>query len=244
MPGQPWASGPREILQHGLSLLHADNDKNRRLALLSIDNAVELMIKTFLGLPKRITGILISRKDFAEISESFPRMLDALEEYAADSLDGINIGEIEWFHRLRNQLYHQGNGLTVDRDKVEVYAELAKVLYNNLFGDSLEVAPEDEHQKLGAFLAAWVDFERMIGGLSRKHIEKLSTLRGDPRPPLHAIRELSSAGVFSKTDEMAIDELRRLRNEVIHGTRDYKSAVTDSAIKRLRELTDRYSADQ
>ena len=39
---QPWISGPREILQHGLSLLHEDSDRNRRLALLSIDNSVEL----------------------------------------------------------------------------------------------------------------------------------------------------------------------------------------------------------
>ncbi len=50
MPGQPWAAGPREILQHGLSLLHKDSDANRRLALLSIDNAVELTAKTF-GVP-------------------------------------------------------------------------------------------------------------------------------------------------------------------------------------------------
>ncbi len=69
MGSQPWVSGPREILQHGLSLLHDDSDRNRRLALLSIDNAVELTIKTYLGLPKRITGLQISRKDFAEISE-------------------------------------------------------------------------------------------------------------------------------------------------------------------------------
>lgn len=86
MGSQPWVSGPREILQHGLSLLHDDSDRNRRLALLSIDNAVELTIKTYLGLPKRITGLQISRKDFAEISESFPKMLDALEEHAGQYL--------------------------------------------------------------------------------------------------------------------------------------------------------------
>ena len=40
-------------------------------------------------------------------------MLDALEQYAAPKLAGIDLGEIEWYHRLRNQLYHQGNGLTV-----------------------------------------------------------------------------------------------------------------------------------
>ena len=39
---RPWTSGPAEILQHGLDLLEQDTDTSRRLAMLSIDNAVEL----------------------------------------------------------------------------------------------------------------------------------------------------------------------------------------------------------
>lgn len=67
------------------------------------------------------------------------------------------MGEIEWYHRLRNQLYHQGNGLTVERDKVEVYAELANVLFANLFGIRL-VEPEDDSKAvLGNFMLAWVN---------------------------------------------------------------------------------------
>jgi hypothetical protein len=42
----PWASGPGEILRHGLDLLKKDTDTNRRLAMISIDNAVELTVKT------------------------------------------------------------------------------------------------------------------------------------------------------------------------------------------------------
>jgi hypothetical protein len=54
----PWASGPGEILNHGLDLLKSkDSDVNRRIAMISIDNSVELMIKTFLNLPNRITGV-------------------------------------------------------------------------------------------------------------------------------------------------------------------------------------------
>lgn len=68
-----------------------------------VDNAVELTIKTFLGLPKRITGIQVSRAHNQEISESFPRLLDALEEFASSRLEDIDLGEIEWYHRLRNQ---------------------------------------------------------------------------------------------------------------------------------------------
>lgn len=94
-PYLPWATGPGEILRHGLDLLKKDSDTNRRLAMISIDNAVELMVKTFLGLPKRVTGIAIARREYQEFSESFPRLLDALEQYAPDKLDGIDLGIIE-----------------------------------------------------------------------------------------------------------------------------------------------------
>jgi hypothetical protein len=105
--GQPWASGPAEILQHGINLPQDDTDANRRLAMLSIDNAVELMIVTYLGLPKRITKLQITRKEVDEIKHRFPLMLEKLEQHASDKLLGIELGEIEWYHRLRNELYHQ-----------------------------------------------------------------------------------------------------------------------------------------
>src|SRR5712692_9382750 len=82
----PWATGPGEILRHGLELLAVDSDRNRRLAMIAMDNAVELMVKTYLGLPTRITSLTIPRKEQEEISESFPRLLDALEKYASHKL--------------------------------------------------------------------------------------------------------------------------------------------------------------
>ena len=131
----PWASGPGEILRHGLSLLSEDSDANRRLAFLSIDNAVELTMQTYLGLPRRVTGLSVTRREVQQMTESFPAMLDALEEHAADKLRGLQLGEIEWYHRLRNQLYHQGNGLTVEMAKVQVYGELARLLFKSLSAD-------------------------------------------------------------------------------------------------------------
>lgn len=115
---RPWVSGPTEILEHGLALLEKDTDANRRIALILIDNAVELAIKTYLGLPRRATGIALSRKRLSEISDSFPDLLDALEEHAPETVSGLDLADIEWYHRLRNQLYHGGVGLTVERTKV------------------------------------------------------------------------------------------------------------------------------
>lgn len=242
MTTQPWAAGPKEILEHGISLLRTDSDRNRRLALLSVDNAVELTIKTYLGLPKRISGINVPRKEYAEFSESFPKLIDALEQYAAPKVAGIDLGEIEWFHRLRNQLYHQGNGLTVDRDKVEIYSELAKLIFESLFATILTFASEDQHQLLGEFLAAWVAFERMVTRLSRLNRDKLSTIRGVARPPLFALNEMIRVGIFETDDAKEVGDLRELRNAVVHGVADYKSAVSRKAIARLKRITAKYQS--
>ena len=170
MSQTPWASGPSEILQHGLSLLDKDSDSNRRLEMLSIDNAVELTIKTYLSLPRRISEINLSRKEYQEISESFPQLLDALEKHTSDKLNGIDLGEIEWFHRLRNELYHHGNGLTIDRDKVEIYAELEKLLFQNLFGFNVQVPKKEGYDLLGGFLVAWAELEKNLIAATTKDL--------------------------------------------------------------------------
>ena len=231
----PWASGPGEILQHGLSLLRKDSDVNRRLAMLSIDNAVELMIKTYLGLPKRVTRINLSRREYREICESFPQLLDALEQHADDKLNGIDLGEIEWYHRVRNELYHQGNGLTVERDKVEVYAELAKLLFNNLFGFDLQMPESEGTDILGAFMAAWVKLEQAIGAFTTKQMD--SDVSHRPISPMLAIRKLVSQGLIDRSTAQEIENLRQIRNEVVHGIGDYKTILNSETVKKVNAIT-------
>lgn len=230
MSPSPWASGPGEILQHGLSLLGKDSDVNRRLAMISIDNAVELMVKTYLGLPKRVTGLQIGRERFREISESFPKLLDALEEHAAAKLAGVDLGIIEWYHRLRNELYHQGNGLTVERDKVEVYAELAKLLYRNLFDIDLPVKESHSMEVLGTFMATWSRIERAAAEISTRRGYNQGTTR--PMVPLQLMRMLREHELITERMLHEIDELRRLRNEVAHGAADHKAVLTADVVDR------------
>jgi hypothetical protein len=232
----PWASGPGEILQHGLALLRNDSDVNRRLAMIAIDNAIELTIKTYLGLPHRITGLRISRKEFGEIAESFPGLLDAIEKYAQDKLTGVNLGEIEWYHRLRNELYHQGNGLTVERDKVEVYAELANILFKNLFGTELVHSAKGAQQLLGEFMELWAQIE--AGLLSLAHDHSLTGAQG--RNVRWAAEFLKGPGIFSEGDRQEFEELRRLRNRMVHGELDHRQALTPDVMTRVRAMAERY----
>jgi hypothetical protein len=212
----PWATGPGEILQHGLTLLHQDTETSRRLAMLSIDNAVELSMRTYLGLPRRISGLAITRKEYQEISESFPDLLDALEKHAPQSvLEGIDLGEIEWFHRLRNELYHQGNGLTVEKYKVEVYSELARLLYNRLFGQELELKSDKHTEALGKFLTSWFEVDSVIASIR----EELRMNQDSTRTSLATLHYLYHQKRIGDDLMARYTKLNSIRNELVHGKR-------------------------
>ncbi len=228
----PWAAGPGELLGHGLKLLQKDSDTNRRIAMICVDNSVELMLKTFLGLPHRITGIKITRKEYAEISESYPNLLDAIENHAAEKIKGIDLGEIEWYHRLRNELYHEGNGLTVERNNVEVYAEIANILFLNLFGFKLIEEKDNSSELLGRFMSSWIMFQRTAKDMSfiLDDDEKI-------RMPVDAIRFLYKQKIISRSEMKKLDLIRGTRNEVIHGVQLHDEVITEQLIIDLEEIT-------
>lgn len=236
----PWASGPGEILRHGLSLLKKDSDTNRRLAMISIDNSVELMIKTYLGLPKRISSLSITRKQYQEISDSFPALLDGLEQFAPNMLDGIDLGTIEWYHRLRNELYHQGNGLTVERDKVVIYAALANTLFRNLFGEELVAHATPETELLGEFISAWVSLESGLRAWASRH-----SLTGQVHGSvLHNMKFLQDAGILEKAQIAELNHIRQIRNEILHGQLDYKQGLTKELIERIKNYANVFDEDE
>lgn len=180
--------------------------------MLSIDNAVELMIKTYLGLPKRVNGLSISRKEFEDIGESFPNLLDALEKHCASKMEGIELAVIDWYHRLRNELYHQGNGLTVERDKVIVYAETARLLFRRLFGFDIEVEKPSNTQLVGNFVTAWSNLYQLLEALARTKFPD-QELRGTSS----LVPELSAEGYLDANTVEEIRKLRKVRNNVVHG---------------------------
>ena len=233
----PWANGPGELLKHGLKLLQKDTDSNRRIAMICIDNSIELMMKTFLGLPQRVTGIKISRKDYAEMVENFPKLLDAIEVHASDKIIGIDLGEIEWFHRLRNELYHQGNGLTVDRNNVDVYAEIANLLFLNLFGFKLIEEQEDKTDLLGQFMEAWIKFEKTTREMSfiLDEEEKI-------RMPMDGLRLIHKHKFLSDTEFRNLEKIRKIRNEVVHGIQGHADLINEQVIGDLEKITKLISA--
>jgi hypothetical protein len=40
--------------------------------------------------------------------------MELKKRICSNKLIGIELGEIEWYHKIDNQLYHDGNGITVE----------------------------------------------------------------------------------------------------------------------------------
>ena len=222
----PWADGPRELLQHAVDHLGEVGGFDRRIAMVSVDNAVELTVKTYLGLPKRAcVGSRPSRKQLQDASESFPALLDLLEQHASDRLVGVSLDDIEWYHRIRNQLYHSGNGITVEKSKVETYLELAMSLFQSLF----DAPPELSHAgavrtKTGEFLEAWVHLERQLR----------SRLPEKNGPAYYWKRDFLK--LLKPEAEALYSSVAQFRNELVHGHPEPSVAELTENTQRVKNL--------
>lgn len=156
----PWQKQPTEMVLSSINLLKID----KRQAFLSFDQNVEHILKVFLGLPETIIGTKLSYKERqAAISGSFHELITATKQIAGDKLDNIDLYHVKYFHDIRNELYHQAQGLTIDSDLCIDYArlsvELLKALLDvNLTQDLEKVINEIELP----FLKGFPELERAI----------------------------------------------------------------------------------
>ncbi|MEP7136180.1 MAG: hypothetical protein ABI904_14735 [Chloroflexota bacterium] len=121
----PWQSGPSELIKHAIDHLHQEDDFNQRIAFLLLDVGVETLFKTFLQLPEEVTGTKAGFSERIKASEgNFHELIQGIRKAAGSRLDKIDLTHIQFYHDLRNKLYHQGNGITVPTEKAKGYATL------------------------------------------------------------------------------------------------------------------------
>jgi hypothetical protein len=240
MKEKPWLSGPKEILHHAMQLISYNNESNYRLAFLIIDNAVELIMKTYLSLPERVTGLKISRKDYDENTQSFPNLLRFLEKNAPEKVHGFDFNVIEWYHRIRNQLYHQGNGVTVEKEKVFQYLEIAKDLLRQLFGYELTHEEKSEYGMLIEFLQAWYEFEKLIIEIKVSELTEgvytyvFQDLEDLLDYYLHIVGMNMNTELF--VERSMLDWLYRTRIEILQGKVDLRTTIDRPMIDSLFSL--------
>lgn len=216
---KPWINGPVELLNHAYDHLSKEEEFDLRIAMISVDNAVELMIKVFLGLPKREVGYKIPRRELNQIFSSFPDLLDGLEQYASAKIIGISLSDLEWFHRIRNRLYHEGYGITIGRGSVVNYYEIAKILLNNLFEIEdfmLKIIVNDSDKALAEFIRKYADIDIKIRNIISSCFSKDEQELYIMPPIIRLSKIIIDYENLGKNSIEEIDYLKIKRNKIVH----------------------------
>lgn len=138
---KPWMHGPFELIRHALNHYRAGEDEDRRFALIGFDNAIEVCIDAFLRLhPKLRDGFEISKNEKDKALRNYHTKLEFLDNHVqAKQINlTIPIEKILWYHQLRNQLYHSGNGMVPESIQVEGAKNAAFFVFQALYGVSLD----------------------------------------------------------------------------------------------------------
>jgi hypothetical protein len=205
-----WASGAIELLRHADSHINLETAFDRRIAFISIDNSVETSIRTFLSLPNSKSGIKVTRKDIEAVENSFPGLLGLLWKHAGSRVTGLDEDEadIEHYHRIRNKLYHDGTGLSVDEQYLLAYRQIAVLLLKNLFSVLLgEAKPAPTLERL---IVLWNQIEEAFNQkLKRAGIERKYAFFWE---------EAKRSGILNNDDIQSLNELRLIRNRQVHSS--------------------------
>lgn len=224
-----WVSGAIELLRHADSHLNLNTAFDKRIAFISIDNGVETMIRTYLSLPKSKSGVKVDRKELDEAGNSFPKLLALLEKYATAKLTGIDATDIEYYHRIRNTLYHEGTGLSVDDQYIMAYRGIAAVLLENLFNTKTAL-PAAEDSSLERLILNWNTIEK----IARERMETAEMSVSHRWEDAFAAR-------LADQDAQLLSNLRSARNRLVHSQSIDKKDVghwVEESERLLRKLSD------
>jgi hypothetical protein len=135
-PLPPWANGPFELLVHAEGHLQAGEDFDRRIALISFDNAIEVAITTYLTLnPIQRGNRGYSKTDLEKWLSNYHSKLDFLEqELSLRKLTWtVERSHIIWAHDHRNEQYHGGQKGTPEKSVLVLVRKSALWIFSLLF---------------------------------------------------------------------------------------------------------------
>jgi hypothetical protein len=133
---KPWAKGALELLQHAEEHRLGARDFDRRVALIGFDNAIESSVITYLTLnPVQRGGRTFPKSNVEKWLTNFHSKVEFLEYFAGlqQQVMPVERAEIIYYHSLRNDLYHNGNGVIPAAEHIDGARRAALWTFSTLF---------------------------------------------------------------------------------------------------------------
>ncbi len=226
-----WASGAIELLRHADLHINLNTAFDKRIAFISIDNSVETLIRSFLSLPSSKSGIKVDKKDIEEAGNIFPKLLSLLYRHASSKLVGIDDADIEHYHRIRNKIYHEGTGLSVDDQYLRAYRSIAALLLQNLFNVSVKQTSSDRYT-LEKLILNWNEIEHII----KKNSGGIGITANN-----YNFKKVFTAIIKDNKDLINVVHLKEARNRIVHSNRidqkdlEYWVDFSEDILKQLKK---------
>lgn len=236
MVKNPWLSGCYELLEHGIEHFLNDTEFDRRLSMISIDNALELAVKTYISRNLRVLNI--KRKDYDNIKRDFSKLLSFILKIAPLKINEQELSSIEHYHELRNNLYHEGIGMSVNKEIVKSYSEEVISLISKLY----EVDLRNLIKKLEIFryIKKFKVLEKEWRNIELSML--IFILDGDLSTDLtivERISELASKGIISNAQNEILTKIFNFIQMINSKTSKLsfqELEKIDELIKKLREI--------
>jgi hypothetical protein len=251
----PWARGPFELIKHADGHLKDAGDTDRRIALIGFDNAVEVCIDVYIKLHPRLRGgVELRNDDIEKATRNYHTKIEWLDKHVEERKLEIDfsIEEVVWYHSLRNELYHSGNGMVPELHVLEGARLAALSVFRTLFGTdpapllghemrSPEASVErvvlpSQNDDTMELLRLFIEFERALEA-AFKTLTPHSAAR--PRSARQMWEEYKSLTKTPPSWDQIVQKVIPIRNYIAHGRTDQvKPDDVVEAGLQLIEVTD------
>lgn len=133
---KPWAYGPFELLLHAELHMRDGEDFDRRIALISFDNAIEVFITTYLSLhPIQRQNRTYTKADVEQWLVNYHTKIDffMLEIQQRGMVVECEKEDIVWYHEVRNGQYHGGGATIPQARELQGIRKVAFWVFSVLF---------------------------------------------------------------------------------------------------------------
>lgn len=132
----PWAYGPYELLLHAELHVRDGEDFDRRIAMISYDNAIEVAITVYLSLnPIQRQGRKYDKVKMDSWLKNYHRKIDFLMQEIKQRKIKCEITkeEIVWYHDIRNKQYHGGGNTIPQLRDLQKIRQIAMWIFSFLY---------------------------------------------------------------------------------------------------------------
>jgi hypothetical protein len=220
-----WMKGPYELIKHASGHLKDGDDTDRRLALISFDQAIEVSIDAFINLPHRLRKKNINKDDIKQAQANFHTKIEFLEKYFFEELEDPELpDEIVWCHKLRNEIYHSGNGMSPELHVVmaaqKASVKVFEAVFNQKAQELLDFLPDQAVEGnvfSGKGLTDEMEFLTLYMELDRLAPQLMSVSNIMPKQHGKGWSNLVKAHPALKVHLEELNSISALRNAIVHG---------------------------